>query len=147
MTTEAFTTEPDNPADLSVLHRRVIESARALMNTGLMVEMRDIAEHAWNRMTEQERAEALPELLASYVSRVAYEESKRVYEREAADPNVNSYLRPHDVPMLWAAHDDPNGGPDQAIVDRGALLRLLCEDELLRHRLDMTRGGDAPAAK
>lgn len=137
---DTLDTTPDDAADLSVLYRRVLESTRALMNTGHMVSMSDIARHAWDRMTEQERADAIPQLLAAYVTKISYEEAEKVYAAAAADPDVHSYLRPNDVPLLWESHADPTGGPDQAVVDRGALLRLLCEDELLRHRLDMTRG-------
>lgn len=138
--TDTLDTTPDDAADLSVLHRRVLESTRALMNTGHLVDMADIARHAWDRLTEQERADATPQLLVAYVTKVSYEESEKVYARDAADPDVTTYLRDSDVPLLWEAHANPNGGPDQAVVDRGALLRLLCEDELLRHRLDMARG-------
>ena len=141
MTAEAFTIDPDDAAELSVLHRRVIESARALIGTGHMVDMNDIAEHAWGRMSEQERAESLSELLIAYTTKLSYEESAAVYQREAADPDVKTYLRDSDVPNLWEAHADPTGGPDQAVVDRKALLNLLCEDELLRARIDLARGG------
>ena len=137
--------EPDDAASLSVLYRRVLESTRALVGSGHMVSMADIARHAWGRLTEQERADSVSELLVAYVTRVSYEEAEKVYARAAADPSLHSYLRGSDVPLLWESHADPTGGPDQAVVDRGALLRLLCEDELLRHRLEMA--GGSPAAE
>lgn len=137
---DTLDTTPDDAADLSVLYRRTLESIRTLMGSGHMVGMDDIARHAWDRLTEQERADAIPQLMVSYVTRVSYEESEQVYARAAADPNLRSYLRDHDIVSLWESHADPTGGPDQAVVDRKALLNLLCEDELLRHRLDMACG-------
>ncbi|HZU54826.1 MAG TPA: hypothetical protein VFA06_03050 [Actinocrinis sp.] len=126
----------DDPAEAGALRAQVLASARLLLAPDRRVTMAELGRHAWARLTAQDRAAAVPELMATYITRVQREVAERVYANDAADAAVSTYLRAIDVPMLWDSHQAA-GGSDEATVDRQALLNILCEIELLYHRLAM----------
>lgn len=91
---------------------------------------------AWNGLTNFQRSAELPHVLGTYVSRVYDEENSKVMERRAADP-AHTYLGDHDTAMLWdSAMDRPNEF-HEVPANREALMNVLCELELLQHRLAM----------
>jgi len=126
-------------AEPGPLYAQVLESTRLLLTPGRSVPVDEIASHAWAHLTEQQRADAVSVLMTSYASQVHYEQAEQSHTRAASDPDVTTYLGDFDMAMLWDTHADTTSGPDETTVDRRALLNVLCEVELLRHRLAMAR--------
>lgn len=143
MTAEPLTIEPDDPSEISTLYAQTISSIMQLLADGGGTPVGEIAQHVWAGLNTQERADAIGELVANYVLRVQRETAEKVYRREAENPAVTSYVTGDDILSLLDSVHDATGGPDEAVVNRKALMNLLCEDELLRHRLDMARGESA----
>lgn len=138
---DTLDTAPDDaPADVGPLYRQVLDSATTLLEPGRPIGMDVIARHAWSRLTPRQRADSIPELLVSYVARIQYESLQREYANVAAGPETNTYLRDHDMTVLWDVLTESRDDQEEVTVDRQALLNVLCEIDLLRHRLDMARG-------
>jgi len=139
MTDTPDTTMVDDAADVGPLYRQVLDSATRLLEPGRPVGMDVIARHAWDRLTPQQRADSIPELLVCFVTRVQYESLQQEYAKVAAGPDTTTYLGDHDMTILWDALAESRDDQETITVDRQALLNTLCELELLRHRLDMAR--------
>jgi hypothetical protein len=127
----------DDMPEAGPLYAQVLTSTRQLLAPGQSVPMDEIGRHAWAHLSEQDRADAIPNLMTSYATRVHDEEAERSRARDAADPEVTTYLADGDMALLWDAYLDSTA--EQASVGRRALLNVLSEVELLRHRLDMAR--------
>lgn len=131
---------PDHET-LPPLYAAVLETNKALYN-GMTTERLGLV--AWGALTPLQQAEALPYILGVYVHRVYEDERMRRLDRHAAD-TTHTYLDDADTLTLWdAVHDSST---DEVFTDRAALLNVLCEVELLQHRLAMrdTDRGDPDA--
>ena len=91
---------------------------------------------AWESLTLTEQYGALPGILGAYAHVVREEENAKRLQRHAEDA-THTYLDSHDVAMLWdsvACTPDADG---EVPAERNALANVLCELELLQHRLAM----------
>jgi hypothetical protein len=122
---------------LPPLYAAVLENSTRLLKQhprGVSVDAIGLA--AWMSLTAAERNEELPHVLGSYVTRVHDEEGAKSLTERAVDP-THTYLAEGDKASLW---DCATAVPDEhgeVTADRQALLNVLCELELIRHRLDM----------
>lgn len=91
---------------------------------------------AWERLSGVQRRDALSSLLTVYVTRVREEESSLRLERAAGD-DTHTYLAEFDMAMLWDAALTPANAFGEVPADIDALRNVLCELELLQHRLAM----------
>ena len=140
MTAETFTTDPGDAAELSPLHRQVLDSATKLLEPGRPIGYDVIGRHVWERLSAQQRADSIPELLVAYVAKIQYEALQREYAQVAAGPATNTYLGDDDTTLLWEALTESDDSQEHVTVDRQALLNVTCELELLQTRLDLARG-------
>lgn len=127
----------DEIETLPPLYAAVLETSARLLKqhpNGTSIDVLGVA--AWNSLTTEERSEALPHVLAAYVSRVHDEESAKVLQESAVDP-ATTYLRDHDETILWDSAVGRQNEYGEVHADRQALLNVLCELELIRHRLEM----------
>lgn len=95
---------------------------------------------AWGQLTAEQQADQARHVLGLYARTVLDEERMRVLDA-AAEDRTHTYLDVLDTAMAWeSAHDRPD---DEGCVpvSKSALLNVLCELELLQHRLDMREGG------
>lgn len=102
----------------------------------------EIGMRAWSQLTFDERLSQIPFLLGCYVRRVFDEEAAKRMVR-AAEDRTHTYLDEHDMASAW---DSAMGDPDHhgdVEVSRESLINILCEVELLQHRLAMRDREDA----
>lgn len=101
-----------------------------------------VGQHAWMRLTPEQRLHALPGLWSAYYQVIAQEEHAQRLNAAAAD-STTSYLGDNDEAVLNLSLTDADlTDPDAPLieVDARALHNVLAELDLLRHRLAMTRG-------
>lgn len=119
-------------------YRRSQRWARAEYPDGYNIELP--GRHAWDSLTTEQRAEALNSLFYAYALLIHDEDNERRLDHDA--DNGTSYLKPGDVALLWeythAAHNEHG----EVLVDHAALLNVLCEVELLQHRLTRFQNRD-----
>lgn len=119
----------DIPSPLYTAVLRVLRGSEGETTT-------EVGLRAWWLLPVEQRLEELPNALGAYVARVADEERSRQMDEVAVD-RTHTYLDGHDMAMAWdAALADPDQH-DEIPVDRQALINILCEVELLQHRLAM----------
>lgn len=120
---------------LPPMYAAVLETqSRLLKEQPAGVDTQQIGIRAWESLTLAEQQEALPQLLASYVHVVQDQEHDQRLDLEAED-TTHTYLDVADTSMLW---DSATCGTDgETSVDRKSLINVLCEVELLTHRLAM----------
>ena len=112
-------------------YRRSQKWARAEYPDGYSIELP--ARHAWTALTSAQRDEALSSLFHSYALLIHDEDNERRLDKEA--DNGTSYLKAGDVPLLWEYTNGSHNEHGEVPVDHAALLNVLCEVELLQHRL------------
>lgn len=112
-------------------YRRSQKWARAEYPDGYDVELP--GRHAWSVLTPEQRAKALGSLFYAYWHLVHDEDNERRLDKEA--DNGNSYLKPGDVSTLWEYTHDGADKQGECRADHAALMNVLCEVELLQHRL------------
>lgn len=96
----------------------------------------EIGLRAWSKISTDQRLGELPGILGCYVTRVFEEQEAARLDRDAVD-RTHTYLGDHDTASAW---DSAMGTPDQhgdVEVSKQALINILCELELLQHRVDM----------
>lgn len=129
---------------LPPLYAAVLETGTRLMKQhprGVSTETIGIT--AWNSLAPEQRREELGHVLGAYVSRVHDEERTKTLEARAADP-THTYLDDHDVTILSDSTATTANDYGEVLADRVALFNVLCELELLQHRLAMrTQQGGA----
>lgn len=101
------------------------------------VNTEEIGIQAWQSLTPEQQLSELRHVLGAYVHRVGEEENSKLLDTRAAD-TTHTYLGDHDTSILWdtvlgVRPDKHNEVP----AEREALLNVLCELELLQHRLAM----------
>lgn len=112
-------------------YRRSQKWARAEYPDGYNVELP--GRHAWSALNQEQRAEALSPLFHAYWSLLHDEDNERRLDEQADDGT--SYLKSGDVSNLWAYADDKPNEHGEIHADRASLVNVLCEIELLQHRL------------
>jgi hypothetical protein len=112
-------------------YRRSQKWARAEYPDGYDVELP--GRHAWSVSTEAQRADALGSLFHAYWVLLHDEDNERRLDVKADDGT--SYLKPGDVATLWTYTEDRPNEHGEVRADRGLLMNVLCEVELLQHRL------------
>jgi hypothetical protein len=105
-------------------------------NAGEEVTFESIGLVAWERLSGAQRREALSDLLTVYATRVSEEESMRQLDRAAWD-DTHTYLQEFDTAMLWDSASTPANRFEEVPANADALRNVLCELELLQHRLAM----------
>lgn len=134
----------DEIETLPPLYAAVLENSTRLLNQhprGISTDAIGLA--AWNSLTATERRNELPHVLGAYVTRVHDEENTKTREVRAADP-THTYLGDHDEAILWDCAAATPDEDDEVPANRQAIVNVLCELELIRHRLamrDATKGG------
>lgn len=125
--------------ELPPLYTAVLAAMNATRAAGSEpMRLDDIGQAAWNSLTPYKRRAALPSILGIYVQRVIDEQHALAADHDAHNPDLHTYLDPADEAIAWDAyHDDNSTG--QSTIERDTLLNILCELDLLRHRLDMAR--------
>jgi hypothetical protein len=111
-------------------------SSRLLKNYPRGISRDAIGLAAWTALAPIERRDGLPHVLGAYVGIVHDEERTKNLAQRAADP-THTYLGDHDEAILW---DCITAAPDEGgevSADRQSVLNVLCELELIRHRLEM----------
>jgi hypothetical protein len=116
---------------------------RALVNDGDSVSLEGAGLQAWQHLSPVERAESLPALLGAYTRLVHDEETSKRMERRAND-STHTYLDDLDTTLLWEATQSPADRQGQVRAERNALLNVLCELDLLQHRLAMRDADPTP---
>lgn len=127
---------------LPPLYAAVLENSSRLLKQhprGISCDAIGLA--AWTSLTVSERTAELPHILGTYVARVHEEENAKTCERRAADP-THTYLGDFDEAALWDCAVDLPNEHGEVTADRQALLNVLCELELIRHRLAMRDAKD-----
>lgn len=119
-------------------YRRSQKWARAEYPNGYDVELP--GRHAWSVLNAEQRADALGSLFYAYWSLLRDEDNERRLDARADDGT--SYLSPADVSTLWECMDDQPNEHGEVRADRAALLNVLCEVELLQHRLTRFQNRD-----
>jgi len=105
-------------------------------NVGAEVTTDVVAMCAWERLSGQQRREALPMLLTVFAMRVHDEEHSRQLDAAARD-ETHTYLAEFDMAMLWDSAATPANAFGEVPADIDSLRNVLCELELLQHRLAM----------
>ncbi|MEU8151703.1 hypothetical protein [Nonomuraea sp. NPDC048901] len=118
--------------------RRSQKWARAEYPDGYSIELP--GRHAWDSLTSKQREEALSSLFHSYALLIHDEDNERRLDAKANDGT--SYLSPGDVSTLWEYVDDKPNKHGEVRADRAALMNVLCEIELLQHRLTRFQNRD-----
>lgn len=127
----------DETTELPPLYAAVLEArGRLLKQYPKGVSADAIGLTAWTSLTAAERRDELPHVLGSYVIRVYDEEHSKTLTEHAADP-THTYLGDHDEAILWDCAVETPNGDGEVPANRRALLNVLCELELIRHRLAM----------
>jgi|GEM_PF-4246283 len=130
----------NHDVDTPALYREVM----AELETSDGVTFNAIGVVAWERLSGEQRREALPLLLGAYA--LTCFEEERVRQRvEAAEDPTRTYLGDHDTALLWDSVGTPANQFDEVPADINALRNVMCELELLQHRLAM-RDAERPAA-
>lgn len=120
-------------------YRRSQRWARAEYPDGYDVELP--GRHAWSVLREDERTDALGALFYAYWSLVRHEDTERRLDKEA-DTGA-SYLKTGDVSTLWEYTNDGADEQGECRADHAALMNVLCEVELLRHRTGTNDSGES----
>lgn len=128
--------KPDEIETLPPMYAAVLETGNRLMRQPGGASTDTIGAAAWASLTDAERRAAMPNILGAYVSRVHEEENVKRLRERAADP-THTYLADGDVASLWDSIASTPNGHDEVIADSAALLNVLCELDLLLHRLAM----------
>lgn len=92
---------------------------------------------------QAQRREMLTCDVRTFLMLLATVDETRVSKDEAARDTTHSYLDDVDVQALW---DEALAPPDEdgaVSVGRQELINVLCELELLQHRLSMREGGES----
>lgn len=122
---------------LPPMYAAVVQATKRLLaNLGDEASYEQIGMAAWETLHAVERITELPKVLAAYARRVHDEEQLMRLEVTARD-DAHTYLGEDDAAVLW---DSTHHAPDvhgEIPVERQALLNVLCELELLQHRLAM----------
>lgn len=143
---EEFDFEEALATALPPLYAAILKiQTRLLSESNDGVDARQIGNAAWESLTFVERIEAMPQLLGAYVH-VVYEEERLKRLQQRAEDSAHTYLEDSDVSVLW---DSALGVPDEdgeVAADRRALLNVLCELELLTHRLAMRESSETGGA-
>jgi len=124
-------------------YRRSQKWARAEYPDGYDIQLP--GRHAWSVLNEKERADALGPLFHAYWLLLHDEDDERRLDK-AADAGT-SYLKSGDVSTLWEYTNDGADEQGECRADHAALMNVLCEVELLQHRLtrwEQTGKPDAP---
>lgn len=112
-------------------YRRSQKWARAEYPNGYNIELP--GRHAWSALNQEQRDDALGSLFHAYWLLINDEDNERRLDARADDGT--SYLRPDDVSTLWAYADDKPDDLGEIRADHASLVNVLCEIELLQHRL------------
>ncbi|GAA2351653.1 hypothetical protein [Streptomyces carpaticus] len=125
------------------------EQAQTLLraeNPGQSIELAEIGHRAWRQLTPVQQAHALHDLFTMYVA--AMIDQRRALELDEGG-EAKTYIEPDDEYYLALAVAEARPfQPDATIiVDPRSLSNVLDELDLLRHRLEMARGGQAGAAR
>lgn len=144
--------EIDIPGDLPLdwdndLHcpfYREFMKARALFeaqfpNGGYGVAL--VGRHAWANLADEHKPATLDILFTDYWMRVHDEEREMRLSRASRDGT--SYITPSDPADLWLYIHEAKGDPEEIEVPRQQLMNVLCELELLQHRLAAIELGKA----
>jgi hypothetical protein len=125
---------------LPPLYAATLAEFKRLVTNGNGATFEEIGMAAWRRLSARDQNAAFPCALGAYVMRVREEEQAKRLDTHATDP-THTYLDEHDTAILWdSVHGRPNDDCE-VLADRQALMNVLCELELVRHRLNMLGGG------
>lgn len=116
------------------LYAAVLATQDCLLRDPAGTTFEEIGTVAWRSLTKAEQRGALPRVLGAYVHLVHDEERARRLDREARD-TTHTYLGEFDAGCLWDAATLSPDTAGEVPADRQALLNVLCELELLQHRL------------
>jgi hypothetical protein len=97
--------------------------------------------HAWLTSTPAEREAALDSLFYAYWLLIHQEDTERRLERDVEDST--SYLSASDTAVLWDCVHGSATDQEEIPAYRQSLINVLCELELLQHRITCLERSDA----
>lgn len=131
-------TTPLDDHEAPAFYQAVLKAFEDLPQQPSGVETKFLGMAAWHSLTREQQADQLPVVLGAYVQLVHDEEHEMQAEEAAAD-STRTYVRVEDIATLWDSVDDRQNQFGEVPAHRQALLNVLCELELLQHRLAMTK--------